>query len=54
MDLVISSIKPAILVLTGILVAWMAVSVFGPIYGSLGSFGDNKPQSSAGGKSDTT
>jgi type II secretory pathway component PulF len=39
-DLLVSSIKPVILVFTGFLVGWMAIAVFGPIYSNLGNFSD--------------
>ncbi len=39
-DLLVSSIKPMILVFTGFLVGWMAIAVFGPIYSNLGNFSD--------------
>ncbi len=40
-DILVSTIKPTMMVATGLLVAWMAISVFGPIYSNLGNFSDN-------------
>ena len=39
-DLLVSSIKPTILIFTGFLVGWMALAVFGPIYSNLGNFSE--------------
>lgn len=36
-DFVISSVKPIIVVLTGVIIGWMGMAVFGPMYASIGN-----------------
>jgi len=40
-DLLVSSVKPAMIVITGTFVAWMAVAIFSPIYSNIANFSDS-------------
>ncbi len=46
-DFLVSSMKPIILIFTGILVGWMAISVFAPIYSNLDNMSGNQDKGEA-------